>query len=149
LPRARDVLPPDLLTGAIGSRQGKRWRVNVLEALRERVQQAQTIAGTAAVAQAAQTVDAVGHVQESEANLRRAIDALIAAMPVGRTVEITPEVIAMAAAGDVAQLLTLFAEEVEPEPGELAALAELDREPADRRTVSAEDVRRELGLPGS
>jgi hypothetical protein len=38
-------------------------------------------------------------------------------------VEITPDVIAAAAAGDVAQLLTLFAEEVKPEPEELVALA--------------------------
>ncbi|MGP6158603.1 MAG: hypothetical protein ACLPYS_14055 [Vulcanimicrobiaceae bacterium] len=83
----------------------------------------------------------------SEADLRRATDALIAAMPVGRAVEITPDVIGAAAAGDVAQLLTLFAEEVEPEPKELAALAELEREPPDRQTLSAEEVRRELGLP--
>ena len=54
--------------------------------------------------------------RSSEADVRRATDALIAALPVGRTVEITPDVIAAAAAGDIAQLLTLFAEEVKPEP---------------------------------
>jgi hypothetical protein len=85
--------------------------------------------------------------RSSEANLRRATDALMAAMPVGRALEITPAVIAAAAAGDVAQLLTLFAEEVEPEPEDFAALAELDREPPDRQTLSAEEARRELGLP--
>jgi hypothetical protein len=37
--------------------------------------------------------------------------------------EITPDVIAAAAAGDVAQLLRLFAEEIKPEP-EVVALAE-------------------------
>jgi hypothetical protein len=85
--------------------------------------------------------------RSSEANLQRATDALIAAMPVGRAVEITPDIIAAAAAGDVAQLLTLFAEETEPEPDELAALAEIDGEPPDRETFSAEEARRELGLP--
>jgi hypothetical protein len=63
--------------------------------------------------------------ERSSTNLRRATDALIAAMPVGRAVEITPDVIAAAVAGDVvALLLTLFAEEVEPELEELAVLAE-------------------------
>jgi hypothetical protein len=85
--------------------------------------------------------------RSSEADVRRATDAIIAALPVGRAVEITPDVIAAAAAGDIAQLLTLFAEEVKPEPDELAALAELDREPPDRQTLSAEEVRRELELP--
>jgi len=41
-----------------------------------------------------------------EANLQRATDALIAAVPVGRAVEITPDIIAAAAAGDVALLLS-------------------------------------------
>jgi hypothetical protein len=84
--------------------------------------------------------------RSSEVDLRRATDALIAALPVGRAVQITHEVVA-AAAGDVALLLTLFAEEVEPEADELAALAELDREPSDRQTLSVEEARRELGLP--
>lgn len=85
--------------------------------------------------------------RSSEADLRRATDALIAAIPVGRAVAITDEVLAAAAAGDVAQLVTLFAEEAEPEPDELAALAELDREPPERGTLSAQEVRRELELP--
>jgi hypothetical protein len=82
--------------------------------------------------------------------LARAERALSAAMPVGQAVAITPEVLEAMAAGDVAQLVALFAEEVEPEPEELAALAELDREPADRRTLSAAEVRRELeaAFPG-
>lgn len=85
--------------------------------------------------------------RSSEADVRRATDAIIAALPVGRAVEITPDVIAAAAVGDIAQLFTLFAEEAKPEPDEVAALAELDRELPDRQTLSAEEVRRELGLP--
>jgi hypothetical protein len=68
-------------------------------------------------------------------------------MPVGRAVEITTEVLAAAAAGDVALLLTLFAEEAEPDADELAALADLDRELPGRETLSPEEVRHELGLP--
>lgn len=84
--------------------------------------------------------------RSSEADLRRAIDALLQAMPVGRRVEITPEVLEAAAAGDVALLVTLFAEEIEPNEDELVALRELDKHPELRETIPLETVKAELGL---
>jgi len=76
---------------------------------------------------------------------RRAIDALVAAMPVGRAVEITPEVIEAAETGNIALLVSLFAEEDEPEPDELEMLADAARlDDGSRATVA--EVRRELGL---
>lgn len=78
-------------------------------------------------------------------DLRRASDALTAALPVGRTVKITPEALDAAAAGDVALLVTLFAEEVEPDPEDLAALREAALvDDGSRATI--DEVRRELGL---
>jgi hypothetical protein len=74
----------------------------------------------------------------NQPDLQRASDALIAALPVGHSVEITPDVIAAAVAGDVPQLLMLFAEQLERN--------ELDREPSDPGPLSAEELRRAFGL---
>lgn len=78
-------------------------------------------------------------------DLRRASDALTAALPVGRTVKITPEALDAAAAGDVATLALLFAEEVEPDEIDLAALRDIDADDHEG-AASIDDVRRELGL---
>lgn len=83
--------------------------------------------------------------RSSEAERNRATDALLAAMPVDRPVAITSEVLEAAFAGDVALLVTLFAEEVDPEPGELEELREAERaDDGSRATI--DEVRRELGL---
>ncbi len=44
--------------------------------------------------------------------------------------------IAAAAAADVALLLTLIAEQTEPEPDELAAIAAIEGEPPDHQTLT-------------
>jgi hypothetical protein len=75
----------------------------------------------------------------------RALRVLAAALPIDRRVELTDEMIRAAANGDVALLVTLLAPEVPAEPDELEALAELELEP-DRRLLSADEARRELGL---
>jgi hypothetical protein len=105
--------------------------VSVLDALRECVQQAQTVADKAE--------------RSSEVDLRRAIDALIAAMPADRAVKITPEVVDAAVAGDVALLGTLLAPEVEADEIDLAALRDADAAD-DGSRVSLDDACAKLGL---
>jgi hypothetical protein len=80
-----------------------------------------------------------------EAVYDRALRTLAAALPVDRRVELTDEIVRAAANGDVALLVILLAPEVLPDPQDLAALEALEREP-DRRLVSVEEARRELGL---
>ena len=55
----------------------------------------------------------------STADVRAAVDVLFAALPVGRPVAITAEVLDAALAGDRALLATFFAEEEAPEDGDL------------------------------
>lgn len=87
--------------------------------------------------------DALTH--NAMTDLRRAADALAATLPVGRTVKITQEAIDAAAAGDVALLATLFAQAVEPDEADLAALQEAEVEDDGSRLLIGE-VRKELGL---
>jgi hypothetical protein len=84
-------------------------------------------------------------VERNKADLRLASDTLTAALPVGRAVTITPEALDAAAAGDVGMLATLFAQEIQPDAGDLAALAAADEEDVGTRAVLG-DVRSELGL---
>lgn len=85
--------------------------------------------------------DALTH--HAATDLRRASDALAATLPVGRTLKITQEVIDAAAAGDVALLATLFAQEVEPDEADLAALRDGETED-DGNRLPAGDARKSL-----
>ena len=80
-------------------------------------------------------------------DLGPATEALTAALPVGRTVTITPEVIEAAIAGDVGLLTLLFAEEVEPDEIDLAMLHDVDA--THEGAISADELRRELGIAPS
>jgi hypothetical protein len=80
-----------------------------------------------------------------EAEAQRAASAIGALLPVNRAVLVTDEVLAAARAGDVALVVTLLAEEVDPEPGELEILAAAHAED-DGTRYSAAEIRAELGL---
>jgi hypothetical protein len=58
---------------------------------------------------------------------------------------VTDEVLDAARAGDLALVVMLLAEEVEPEPDEIAALENADREDDGTRLTAAE-IRARLGL---
>ena len=79
-----------------------------------------------------------------QSDFRRASEALAGALPVGRAVTITPEVLKAAAAGDLGLLTTLLAAEAEPDEIDLALMRDVagDREGA----LSIDEARRELGL---
>ena len=72
-------------------------------------------------------------------------DLLVRVVPFGRPVVLTDDVIAAVRAGDLALVSSLLAEEVAPEPDEISALDEAARMD-DGTRLSADDVRRELGL---
>jgi hypothetical protein len=79
---------------------------------------------------------------------REAQDAevlLARVVPLGRPVVLTDEVVAAARAGDAALVATLLAETVDPEPGELAALADTS-EVDDAQLATLDEVRTELGI---
>lgn len=79
---------------------------------------------------------------------REAQDAevlLARVVPLGRPVVLTDEVVAAARAGDAALVATLLAETVDPEPDELAALADTS-EVDDGQLATLDEVRTELGI---
>ena len=67
-----------------------------------------------------------------EDEAQRAASAIGALLPVDRGVLVTDEVLDAARAGDLALVVMLLAEEVEPEPDEIAALENADREDDER-----------------
>lgn len=78
---------------------------------------------------------------------REALDAealLARVVPLGRPIVLTDEVVAAARAGDAALVATLLAEAVDPEPDEIAALA--DRSDDDGHLATLDEVRKELGI---
>jgi len=79
-----------------------------------------------------------------QSNFQRASEALAGALPVGRAVTITPEVLEAAAAGDVGLLATLLAAEVEPDEIDSALLRDIESDHEDG--LSIDEVRKELGL---
>jgi len=80
-----------------------------------------------------------------EDEAQRAASAIGALLPVDRGVLVTDEVLDAARAGDLALVVMLLAEEVEPEPDEIAALENADREDDGTRLTTAE-IRTRLGL---
>jgi len=79
-----------------------------------------------------------------EREARDAADLIVALLPVGRDVCVTPELVRAARSGDVLAVRCLLAEEVEPDPDEVEALREYDADP-DKRTFTSEQVRQILG----
>ncbi len=86
--------------------------------------------------------DSLAH---SPIDFQRASEALAGALPVGRAVTITPEILKAAAAGDLGLLATLLAEEVEPDEVDLALLRDIDDD--HEGAISGDELRRELGIP--
>ncbi len=80
---------------------------------------------------------------DREANDAAAL--LASVLPLGRPVVLTDEVVAAARAGDAALVATLLAETVDPQPDELAALADTG-EDDDVRLATLDEVRTELGI---
>jgi hypothetical protein len=80
-----------------------------------------------------------------EDEAQRAASAIGALLPVDRGVLVTDEVLDAARAGDLALVVMLLAEEVEPEPDEIAALENADREDDGTRLTTTE-IRARLGL---
>jgi hypothetical protein len=80
-----------------------------------------------------------------EDEAQRAASAIGALLPVDRGVLVTDEVLDAARAGDLALVVMLLAEEVEPEPDEIAALENADREDDGTRLTTTE-IRTRLGL---
>jgi hypothetical protein len=80
-----------------------------------------------------------------EDEAQRAASAIGALLPVDRGVLVTDEVLDAARAGDLALVVMLLAEEVEPEPDEIAALENADREDDGNRLTTTE-IRARLGL---
>jgi hypothetical protein len=77
----------------------------------------------------------------------RAASVIAAFLPVGRNVRVTDEVLDAARAGDALLISMLLAEEVDPEPDEIAALEAADREnQLDSRLYTADEIRKELNL---
>ena len=70
-----------------------------------------------------------------EEEAREAAAAIGAALPVNRAVTVGEAVLAAARRGDIALVITLLAEEVEPEEFELAALREIDENPQLGETI--------------
>ena len=82
-------------------------------------------------------------VREEEA--QRAASAIAAALPVGRNVRVTEEILDAARAGNVALVSMLLAEDVDAEPDEIAALETADRENDGTRFTETE-LRTRLSL---
>jgi hypothetical protein len=82
--------------------------------------------------------------REDEA--KEAAAAIAAALPVDRAVTVDEAILEAARRGDVALVVSLLAEEVEPDEVELAALRELDEHPELRETIPLETARADLGL---
>ncbi len=80
-----------------------------------------------------------------EDEAQRAASAIGGLLPVDRGVLVTDEVLDAARAGDLALVVMLLAEEVEPEPDEIAALENADREDDGNRLTTTE-IRARLGL---
>lgn len=80
-----------------------------------------------------------------EDEAQRAASAIGALLPVDRGVLVTDEILDAARAGDLALVVMLLAEEVEPEPDEVAALENADREDDGTRLTTTE-IRARLGL---
>jgi hypothetical protein len=80
-----------------------------------------------------------------EDEAQRAASAIGALLPVDRGVLVTDEVLDAARAGDLALVVMLLAEEVEPEPDEIAKLEDADREDDGNRLTTTE-IRARLGL---
>ncbi|MGP6156361.1 MAG: hypothetical protein ACLPYS_02315 [Vulcanimicrobiaceae bacterium] len=82
----------------------------------------------------------------AEEEARAAAARIAALLPVGRSVVVDDDVLEAARAGDIVALQSLLAEEVEPEPNEVALLEELRAGPAsDRETIPLQQVKVELG----
>jgi hypothetical protein len=92
-------------------------------------------------------LDRLRSVGATDDEAMRAASAIAAFLPFGRNVRVTDEVLDAARAGDALLISMLLAEEVDPEPDEIAALEAAEREnELDGRLYTADEIRKELNL---